>query len=162
MPVEIIESTGAMFVLWGRPNPIDVARLSERLHAAVARNAGPILYVTRVPAGAPAPDASTRKHLNAAMPLTAECCSSYHVVMEGTGFGAAVKRGVLLSLFQLTQRRGLFHVHANCDDLLRHVSTEEAATVRNLLNRARSQGLLDGHPLASLAPRGKADLRKTG
>jgi len=40
-----------------------------------------------------------------------------------------------------------------------HVSVNWQATVRNLLNRARSQGLLEGNPLASLVPAAKPNLR---
>lgn len=162
MACEIVESTGAVFVLWGRPNRLDFARAFERLRAAVKRNGGKVVFVTRVPDGAPPPDAETRKYLNQLMPSVIECCSSYHVIMEGTGFLAALKRGVLVSLFRIGQRRGMFYVHSSGDEVVRAVGAENEATVRSLLNRARSQGLLDGNPLVSLMPNARNNLRQTG
>ena len=162
MACEIVESAGAVYALWGRPTQLDVARILERIRASVKRNAGPIIYVSRVPDGAPPPDAQVRRYLGELMPTIVECCSSYHVVLEGTGFMAAVKRGVLVSLFQIGQRRGPCFVHATCDDVVRHVGADKVATVTGLLNRARSQGLLDGNPLASMVPNAPTHLRKTG
>ena len=162
MAVEIVESSGAIFALWGKPNRVDVARLIMRLRAAVERNGGPIVYVTRVPDGAPPPDAAVQRYLNEVMPSIVAGCSSYHVVLEGSGFVAALKRGVLVGMFQISQRRGMFFVHATCDDVVRAIGAEKAATVRSLLNRAKSQGLLDGNPLATMVPRAMTAFRKTG
>ncbi len=162
MACEIVESSGAVYALWGKPNKVDFARLLERIRAATKRNGGPIIYVSRVPDGAPPPDAEVRRYLDELMPAIVECCSSYHVVLEGTGFMAALKRGVLVSLFQISQRRGPCFVHATCDDVVRHVGAEKVATVTSLLSRASSQGLLDGNPLASLAPNAPTRFRRTG
>jgi hypothetical protein len=41
-----------------------------------------------------------------------EACSTYHVVRDGGGFGAAMKRGILTGIFQLSSGRKTFFVHA--------------------------------------------------
>jgi hypothetical protein len=162
MACEIVESKGAVFVLWGRPTKVDVARAVERLRSAVDRCGGPVVFITRVPDGAPPPDPAVQRYLNELMPTIVACCSSYHVVLEGAGFMAALKRGVLVGMFQIGQRRGMFHVHATCDEVVRLVGADKEATIRSVLSRARSEGLLDGNPLLSFAPRAKASMRKTG
>jgi hypothetical protein len=35
-------------------------------------------------------------------------------LLEGTGFVAALKRGILAALFQIRWRRGTFFVHVSC------------------------------------------------
>ena len=162
MACEIVESAGAFFTVWGRPNKLDFARAIERLRSAAERNGGPVVFVTRVPANAPPPDAQTRKYLNELMPSVVACCSSYHVVLEGSGFASALKRGVLVSLFQLTQRRGMFFVHSTSGDVIRHLPPEQVATVQNMLQRAKERGLLDGNILQSLAPSRRLSFRETG
>jgi len=71
-----------------------------------------------------------------------KACSSYHVVLEGDGFAAAMKRGVLTGLFQLSWRRKTFFVHAKASEVAGHVALEQRATLARLLEAARIRGLL--------------------
>jgi hypothetical protein len=82
------------------------------IHAMHAESGAPILYVARVPADSPVPDRFTRRSLELALPAVLSKLSSYHVVMEGQGFGAALKRSVLTAALQPFWRRRLFYVHS--------------------------------------------------
>jgi hypothetical protein len=59
---------------------------------------------------------------------------------------SALKRGILLSLFQISHRRNTFFVHSNVDEVEYRVEPERRAAVRAVLRRAEGQGLLSGIP----------------
>jgi hypothetical protein len=142
MAVELISSVGAVFALWGRPIAADMDQVKEALDVAAAACGHPVVYVTRVPVDAPPPDASARARLDQLMPSLLQACSTYHVVLEGEGFGAAVKRGILTGMFQLSWRRKTFFVHATADEVERSVAERQVLAVRNVLKAARARGLL--------------------
>lgn len=152
MACEIISTKGAVFALWGRPTPADMDRVQAALQAAASECGHPVVYVTRVPVKAPPPDAKARARLDELMPGIVLICSSYHVVLEGDGFGAAVKRGILTGMFQLSWRRKTFFVHATVGEVARNVGPGEQRAVATLLERAATRGLLSGDPPASLSP----------
>lgn len=77
------------------------------------------------------------------MPTVAHCFSSYHVVLEGVGFAAALKRVVLNSLVQLVWRHKTFFVHASLDQISANVAPHLQEDLRDLLARAAEHGLLD-------------------
>jgi hypothetical protein len=101
------------------------------------------MYITRVPVDQPAPSAEVRRYLDGLMPTFLELVSGYHVVMEGAGFAAAVKRAVLLGLFQLTWRRKTFFVHSSVDEIRVGLDPKLRSVVHALLDLAKSRGLLD-------------------
>jgi hypothetical protein len=148
MACEIVSSSGAVFALWGRPRVEDIDRVKDAIEAAAAACGQPVVYITRVPVDAPAPDAFVRARLDELMPRLMKACSSYHVVLEGEGFGAAMKRGILTGLFQLSWRRKTFFVHAEAGEVEQSVGADRRPAVRKLLDAARTRGLLIG----SLAP----------
>lgn len=121
-------------------------RVAEALREATAKAGRPVIYITRVPAQAPPPDAKVRAHLDAMMPEFVERCSAYHVVMEGDGFFAAMKRAVLLGIFQVRWRRGVFFVHSTIADLLRETAAADREAVSSVLDAAKRAGLLPSHP----------------
>jgi hypothetical protein len=86
------------------------------------------------------------------MPRMASVCSSYHVVLEGDGFGAAVKRGILTGVFQLGWRRGTFFVHSTVAEVAHNVAPEHRQAVAALLALAAARGLLAGLGPESLSP----------
>src|SRR5688572_28320968 len=92
MACEIVSTSGGVFALWGLPTRDDVDLVVGALREAATACGHPVVYVTRVPPSAPVPDRDTRHHLEAIMPTVAPCFSSYHVVLEGVGFAAALKR----------------------------------------------------------------------
>ncbi|RYZ09838.1 MAG: hypothetical protein EOO73_02860 [Myxococcales bacterium] len=147
MPCQILTTRGAVFVLWGQPLPADMDEVQAAVEAAAAACGHPVVYVTRVPVNAPAPDAGARARLNEVMPSLMKACSTYHVVLEGEGFGAAMKRGILTGVFQLSWRRKTFFVHADTSEVAPALSDERRATVRHLLVTAERRGLL-GAPAA--------------
>jgi len=63
--------------------------------------------------------------------------------LEGDGFAAACKRGVLLSLFQLSANRKKFRVHSHADEVLETLDSHPRAVAAKLLDTARRAGLLD-------------------
>jgi hypothetical protein len=146
MSCEIISGFGAVFSVWGEPSRADIDRVAEAMRTARANAGEQITYVTRVPMDAPAPEPEVRRRLDALMPMVVENCATYHVILEGGGFLAAVKRSVLVSIFQIRWRSGTFFVHSNCDEVLAAVSPSRRAGVEALLKRAREQGLLTVTP----------------
>ena len=143
MACDIISTRGALFVLWGVPTNEDMDRIVNSLRAAVEQTGERIMYVTRVPVDQPPPSAEVRRYLDGLMPAFVELVSGYHVVMEGAGFAAAVKRAVLLGLFQLTWRRKTFFVHSSVDEIRGSLEPKLRPAMQALLDLAKSRGLLD-------------------
>ena len=152
MACEIVSTKGALFALWGRPTVNDMDRVWAAIQAAADECGHPIVYITRVPRNAPPPDAAVRARLDKLMPGIVSVCSSYHVVLEGDGFGAAVKRGILTGMFQLSWRRKTFFVHASVNEVARNVGPEQQRVVSAILALAAARGLLSGPPPDSLSP----------
>lgn len=144
MTCELVGTERALFVAWGTPEVDDVERIIDDVRQRLNGTKGAIFYVTRVPSDAPAPDANVRRRLNQILPTLVEYCASYHVILEGDGFVAAMKRGVLLSLFQLTQKRGLFHVHPSVDAFRLKVPSEWRLEIKRLLELSEERDLLVG------------------
>jgi hypothetical protein len=142
MPCIVMRVPGAVFSVWGKPENADVVRVLEELKAASQEAGKPVLYVTRVPVDAPAPEPDVRKHLNGLMPTIVKYCSSYHVVLEGEGFMAAVKRGVLTSLLQPFWRKRVFYVHATPNGVLGSLPADERDRATHLLKVASEKGHL--------------------
>jgi hypothetical protein len=92
-----------------------------------------------------------RARLDELMPGIVSVCSSYHVVLEGDGFAAAIKRGVLIGLFQLGWRRKTFFVHASVEEVARCVSPDERRLVSAILELAATRGLLSDLRPSSIA-----------
>lgn len=152
MACYIVQTRGAVFALWGEPEPQDATKVLEAIKKAQAETGGKVLYVTRVPAGAPTPSSPARQAMNRILPDVIDACSSYHVVLEGDGFLAAFKRGVLLGLLQPVWKPRLFYVHATCSDVLRDVTTAEVSCASELLRAADKAGIIKG-TLSVAAPR---------
>jgi hypothetical protein len=144
MACEIVSTYGALFVLWGRPTPADMDRVWAALQTAAEAFGRPVVYITRVPVNAPAPDAAGRARLSELMPGILSVCSSYHVVLEGEGFGAAVKRGILTGMFQLSWRCKTFFVHPTVSEVARNVAPDSQRAVAAILDLAAARGLLTG------------------
>jgi len=142
MACDFISTQGAVFAVWGKPELADVDRVMAEVDAAAVACGHPIVYVTRVPVDAPAPDAKVRAHLDQLMPSLLKACSTYHVVLEGEGFAAAMKRGILTGMFQLSWRRKTFFVHAKVTEVATSVPLEQRSAVARLLDAARTRGLL--------------------
>jgi hypothetical protein len=156
MSCEIVAVKGALFVLWGKPTRADMDRVEAALNDSVAKFGGPITCITRVPAAAPAPDAEARKHLNSLMPRVTQPCTTYHVLLEGDGFLAAMKRGILTSLFQLGFHKGSFFVHSSIKEVGLRVDKAVRVHVEDVLQLAKRGGLLDRTKALSLPPPGRA------
>jgi len=154
MACEIVSTDGALFALWGRPTPPDMDRVMAALQAAADECGHPVVYITRVPENAAPPDAVARRRLDELMPGIVSVCSSYHVVLEGGGFGAAAKRAILTGMFQLSWRRKTFFVHATVNEVARNVAPERQRAVSAILGLAGARGLLTGPPPDSLSPAG--------
>src|SRR6478736_1940037 len=142
MACELITTPGAVFALWGEPEVADVEKVRIAVEAAAATCGHPIVYVTRVPVDAPAPNAQVREKLDQMLPGLLKAFSTYHVVLEGEGFAAAMKRGVLTGMFQLSWRRKTFFVHAKITDVAGNVALDQRPAVATLLETARAKGML--------------------
>jgi hypothetical protein len=146
MACEYLTGEGVLFSVWGKPSIEDMEKGLELARLMYANAGGPIVYVTRVPVHAPPPDAEVRRFLHANMPKVASLCASYHVVLEGEGFASAMKRAVLLGMFQIVGRRNTFFVHASVDGALSQIDPSKLQAVRALLRRAEMSGLLSSDP----------------
>jgi hypothetical protein len=142
MPCEVERCPGAVFAVWGQPTQADVVRVHEELKRAAHEAGHPIVYITRVPADAPAPDEELRNFLSAHLPTMTQSCSSYHVIMEGDGFVAALKRAVLTSLLQPIWKKKMFYVHARAEDVLPSLSGPGRTAAERVLHRADVLGHL--------------------
>lgn len=157
MACEIISCEGAVFVLWGRPTVADMERVIDRLVLIAEKSGRPVVYVTRVPVDAPAPDAVFRKALEGVMPQLIELCSHYSVLLEGEGFISAVKRGILTGLLLLGWRRESFRVCASGDEILAQIKPSLRHDAEHILYLAESQGLLScGSPDGPNSMRGRS------
>jgi hypothetical protein len=143
MACEVTECRGAVFAVWGQPTQEDILRVHERIKRVAHQAGHPIVYVTRVPADAPAPDDDVRRYLSTVLPTMTRSCSSYHVIMEGAGFFAALKRGVLTSLLQPIWKKKVFHVHAEANEVPESLSGSDRLAAERILHQARSLGLLN-------------------
>jgi hypothetical protein len=152
MACEIVSTRGAVFALWGKPAMTDFDRVKAALQVAADNHGQPVVYITRVPVKAPPPDTAARARLDELMPSIMGLCSSYHVVLEGDGFGAALKRGILTGMFQLNWRCKTFYVHANVNEVVGSVRPEHGGAVATILQVAGQRGLLSGPPPTSLLP----------
>ncbi len=152
MSCEIIATKGAVFSLWGKPQRADMDRIEAQIRTSVAEFGGPVVYITRVPVEAPAPDPEVRKYLNSIMPRIMQSCSTYHVVLEGNGFLAAMKRGIVTSLFQLGFRGGSFFVHSTVQEIEMRVDRRVRPNVAAVVELADRRGLLRRSAPASSTP----------
>ncbi len=146
MACEIISVEGAVFVLWGKPTKADFDRVVDRVELIASATGRPIVYITRVPVNAPPPEGEDRAYLNSLMPRLMKACSSYHVILEGSGFISAIKRAILASLLQLGWRNGSFFVHENEKGVVAKVERAVRPDVEAILSLAKAKGLLTAPP----------------
>ncbi len=147
MPVETIARPGVVFALWGRPTLADFDRI-ERLIAETASSSpgGKVVYVARIPASAPAPDGALVRYLLSRLGVFKQNCSAYHAIIEGSGFGVAIKRGVITTLLQCSQTRDMVFVHARVDSVLKTATKHGLEQVCLVLEEARHKGMLTDPP----------------
>ncbi len=146
MACEIISVEGAVFVLWGKPTKQDLDRVVDRVELIASASGCSIVYIARIPKNAPAPDDEARAHMNALMPRFIKVCSSYHAVLEGSGFVSAVKRAILAGLLQFGFRNGSFFVHENEKGILAKVDRGMRRQTEAVLDLAETKGLLKAPP----------------
>lgn len=142
MACEIISCEGAVFVLWGKPTVADIQRVVDRVELIAEKSARQVVYITRVPRDAPAPDPIVRKALEGAMPRLMQLCAHYSVVLEGDGFVSAMKRGVLTGLLLLGWRRENFRVWASSREIVPQIAKNLRHDAEHVLYLAASKGLL--------------------
>jgi hypothetical protein len=147
MACEVVRCQGGVFAVWGTPEAEDMDRVGNEIFDAARNNGGLAVYLARVPVGSPPPTDAAKRRFNQLFPELVKVLSSYHVVMEGSGFFAAFKRATLTTLLQPFWRRRLFHVHATCDEVLSQIDPDLLPIVTNLLQLAAARGfLLDERP----------------
>ena len=151
MACEIVTTDRAVFALWGKPEAEDFNKVLAALQTVFKQSGKAALYVTRVPVDAPAPSPEVRKHLDTLMPKFVDLCSTYHVILEGQGFLAALKRGVLTSLFQIRWRRGTFFVHATSNEVALSLPSQDQVRAAEILRAAQRKGYLSGSGPAGMS-----------
>jgi hypothetical protein len=146
MACEILSTEAAVFVLWGKPTKADMDRVVNRLELVASASGQSVIYVARIPKTAPAPDDDARAYMNLLMPRFVKVCSSYHAVLEGSGFVSAIKRAVLTGLLQWGFRNGTFFVHESEKTIAAKVGLGARPAVETILNKAGAKGLLTAAP----------------
>lgn len=146
MACDIISVSGAVFVLWGQPTKADIDQVVQRVEQAANEVNRPIVFIARIPKDAPAPEGDARAHMNRMMPRFIQACSSYHAVLEGSGFVSAVKRAILAGLLQFGFRSGTFFVHENVRAIPTSVTRELRPSAESALALAERKGLLTAPP----------------
>ncbi|MBN1607121.1 MAG: hypothetical protein JW940_10845 [Polyangiaceae bacterium] len=144
MAIRIVSCEGAVFAVWGKPTMDDVEMIVSRVQLVAKTSGRRIVYITRVPGDAPAPEPNVRQRLNEIMPIARELCTSYHVILEGTGFVSALKRAILAGLMQLGWPRGTFFVHASYKTAPIKVPLEIRPDAEAILAMAEAKGMLTG------------------
>lgn len=144
MSCEIVGTERTLYVVWGTPELIDVERVISHLQRRFEKTQERLLYVSRVPVGAPAPTPEVRRLLSARMDVFLRLCSGFCIILEGDGFSSAVKRAVLTSLFFVTLGRGTLHVYSTIDELRKNVTDEWRPELAQLLHLAEQEDLLVG------------------
>lgn len=146
MSVEAIVRPGVVFAVWGRPTLADVDAIERLLAETASSSGGKVVYVARIPSSAPAPDSVVLRYMVSRLGGFKQHCSAYHGIIEGTGFGVAIKRGVITTLLQLSQTRSAIFVHAGVDSVIEAVTKQGLVHVRSVLEEARRRGMLDEVP----------------
>jgi hypothetical protein len=144
MTCETVGTDRTLLVVWGIADLGDAERVAQQVRLRIELTGKPILYVMRLPVDCPAPSAEVRRHIAVYMPDLVASVDQYHVILEGDGFAAATKRGVLTGLSRFWQKRGVFHVHSTVQQFERKVSPEWRADVTRLLHLAEQRRLLEG------------------
>jgi len=147
MACRILRSKGAVLTVWGKAQLSDLTEVTSNLELAVGESGGPVISVSILPAGVPPAEDAVRDQVMVLIPKLIGNCSSVHVVFEGEGFLAAIKRGVLTGLLRGTRRQHLFHVHGSRASMLTAIKGEaHAATVAGLMQLAQERGYFDLNP----------------
>jgi hypothetical protein len=144
MTCDMVGTDRSLFVAWGTPDLEDLERVAAQVKLRFELTNSPILYVTRVPERAPVPSPAVRAELARLLPAVLDRCADYYVVLEGDGFSSAMKRAVLLGLFQLTPTRGKLHVYGSVDEFRHRVPNIWRADSDRLLHLAEQRDLLEG------------------
>src|SRR4051812_42968465 len=152
MACEILSTEAAVFVLWGKPTKADMDRVVNRLELVANASGHSVIYIARIPKAAPAPEDDTRAYMNLLMPRFMKVCSSYHAVLEGSGFVSAIKRAVLTGLLQWGFRYGTFFVHESEKTILAKVGLAGRPVVEDVLAKAAIKGLLTAPPPDDVVP----------
>lgn len=152
MACEILSTEGAVFVLWGKPTKADMDRVVNRLELVAGASGHPVIYIARIPKAAPAPEDDARTYMNLLMPRFMKVCSSYHAVLEGSGFVSAIKRAVLTGLLQWGFRNGTFFVHESEKTIPAKVGLVGRPIVEDILHKAALKGLLTAPPPEDIFP----------
>lgn len=141
MACEIVNFERVVFVMWGKPEFADLARIHHEL-SRVESVHGQVVFVARVPEDAPAPDAVVRKELSGRTGELIDRTLSYHVIMEGSGFANTVKRSVLSAIYMAKPSRKRLHVHSAYTDVLRAVPVQLRGEVARAFRAFFDRGLL--------------------
>jgi hypothetical protein len=142
MACRIVRVQGAVFSVLGKSAREDTDQILGVVEEAAREHGAPVVYVVRFPPDAPAPAGEVLHHMKEVIPRAVAACSAYHIVLEGDGFGVAVKRAVLLGLVQLLPR-GTVTIYASMGELARR-DRRDAPMLEALLARATSDGLASG------------------
>jgi hypothetical protein len=91
----------------GVPTKQDMDRLVHAGQAAARECGHRVIYISRVPAHQPASSAEVRRYISHQLvPTLAESILASHIVLEGEGFAAALKRAAGLAGHELRRALG--------------------------------------------------------
>lgn len=130
-----------LFVVWREVTSAAVRTVVREAQEAAKLLGEPVIYITIIPDGVPAPGEAERRALVEALQTNASICRSMHCVIEGQGFKKTMQRSVAAGIFLLAGKRGKMTVHDSVTEALKSADGLQTS-VSSVLHRARQQGLL--------------------
>ncbi len=127
-------------VRWEVPAAEDVQRILTEVANHHVRVGKKLYFVAVTTPESTAPDDATRRALGENLPKLLEWCESLHLVIEGKGFSATVRRAVAAGLFMVSGKRKSMFVHEDIWAALE--MTDYKARKYDIVALARSRGIL--------------------
>jgi hypothetical protein len=138
---EIVSHGPVVFVLWGTPGVMDLARILREL-STVEPRFGPVVFVGRVPPDAAPPEWEVRYVLDEKLPELLERCASSHLILEGEGLARTIQRSGLAGLTVVSRARKRIRIHARVEQVVRAVPLSQQSAVVAAFRRWLDLGLL--------------------
>ena len=115
MPHRASSFDNFFMVRWGVPEVADCEEIKARIPALRERAGKPLVYIAVMPADLPKLEDDHRKILMDLTEAVLPACHKLIIVMEGTGFRAAILRSAMTAVMLLTRRHDTLRVVDSLD-----------------------------------------------
>jgi hypothetical protein len=133
----------AILLVWETaPTLADVSELQRIVGSARKAAKERVIFIGVVPPHVNTyPGSETRSAMSQGMPLLAEHCEAFHMVIQGTDLQRSLLRGLLRALI-IISRGGRLHLYATVEAAVAAASEFASSDVRNAYAAADLAGLL--------------------